>query len=1171
MNSQEYRASLHEGTKAMYAIAVKARKLGIDPSDTVEIQIAQNMAERVVGLVSVLAPQIVGANIDKRIIELETQYGTLDWRVSLQIALEVAEQKFCSFKDEKEAMEVGVRIGFAYATVGVVSSPLEGFVNIELKDRLDARNLSGKQAKYFCLNFSGPIRNAGGTAAAQCVIIADYVRKHLGYGTYDPTPEEIARCSVELDDYHERVTILQYKPSKQESDFLLQRIPVEISGDPSEKIDVSNYKNLPRIPTNKIRSGYCLIHSSCIPLKAPKLWKQLNSWGKEFGMEHWNFLEEFIKLQKTIQAQGKKSTKVGAKITPNFTYVADLVAGRPVFGHPMRAGAFRLRYGRARTSGLSAQCIHPATMHVMKNFIASGTQLKVERPGKAAAITVCDSIEGPTVKLTNGDVVYLGTEEEAKRVKKDVAEILFAGDILVCYGDFANRAHVLAPVGYCEEWWAQEVEKALAETKQDIQDLNEQTNSDIIKIVNNPFLPVPFSLALYLSEKLDVPLHPSYTFYWSLISKEQLNELLIWFTKANLQIKGNRLEKIILPDEPEKRILEELGIPHKKTPDHIIIEEMALPLVYQLGVQNMADIERTIEELELTSETPFEFLAKRVKLRDKAGTFIGSRMGRPEKAKMRTMASTPHGLFAVGEQGGRLRSVQSALEKGHIIALTELYICPSCNREGSHPKCLCGQIAEPGWNHLQLGTLPQSKMPEHVPPGFTRTKMQKIPIHEHLEQSLKMLKTRVYPDLIKGVRGTTGVFKSVEHLVKSILRAKYELGVNKDGTVRYDASEIPLTHFTPVEVRASVSKLLSLGYTHDIKGEPLSNENQVLLLKPQDVVIPSCPDTTDERGDDVLLRVTKFIDELLGVYGLPAFYNCTVAEDLIGHLVIGLAPHTSAGTVGRIIGFSETQGIFCHPYFHCAMRRDCDGDETCVFLLMDAFLNFSRQFLPTSRGGTMDAPLVLTTALNPAEVDDMVFDMDIATKYPLELYEASLLYKMPWEIKVKQIKKIIGTEDEDIAIGYTHPVSSINKGIVCSSYKTLPTMEDKLKGQMTLAEQLRCVDEQDVARLVIEKHFIRDLKGNLRKFSTQQFRCLQCNKKYRRPPLRGNCVNCRGRVAFTITEGSVIKYLKPMESLAKNYHVSPYLVQTIDLTKRRVEEVFGKDSETQTGLGAWFG
>jgi DNA polymerase II large subunit len=242
-------------------------------------------------------------------------------------------------------------------------------------------------------------------------------------------------------------------------------------------------------------------------------------------------------------------------------------------------------------------------------------------------------------------------------------------------------------------------------------------------------------------------------------------------------------------------------------------------------------------------------------------------------------------------------------------------------------------------------------------------------------------------------------------------------------------------------------------------------------------------------------------------------------------------------------------------------------------LLLDAFLNFSKAFLPTTRGGTMDAPLVLTTVLNPAEVDDMVFDMDVATRYPLELYEAALQHKMPWEVKVPQIKSLLGTPAEDTAIGYTHPVSDLNAGVLCSSYKTLPSMQDKLGAQMKLAEELRAVDQSDVARLVIEKHFIRDVKGNLRKFSIQQFRCVKCNEKYRRPPItrNGACTACGGKVTFTIAEASVLKYLEPMESLGSNYGVPAYLQQTIALTRRRAEEVFGKDAETQTGLGAWFG
>ena len=101
-------------------------------------------------------------------------------------------------------------------------------------------------------------------------------------------------------------------------------------------------------------------------------------------------------------------------------------------------------------------------------------------------------------------------------------------------------------------------------------------------------------------------------------------------------------------------------------------------------------------------------------------------------------------------------------------------------------------------------------------------------------------------------------------------------------------------------------------------------------------------------------------------------------------------------------------------------------------------------------------------------------------------------------------------------MGFTHDTSSINLGVGCSAYKLLPTMEEKLRGQMNLATKIRAVDESEVAKIVIEKHFIKDIKGNLRKFSQQQFRCVVCNEKYRRPPLVGKCTKCGGNIIFTI-------------------------------------------------------
>ena len=131
-------------------------------------------------------------------------------------------------------------------------------------------------------------------------------------------------------------------------------------------------------------------------------------------------------------------------------------------------------------------------------------------------------------------------------------------------------------------------------------------------------------------------------------------------------------------------------------------------------------------------------------------------------------------------------------------------------------------------------------------------------------------------------------------------------------------------------------------------------------------------------------------------------------------------------------------------------------------------------------------------------------------------------------------------------------------------------MVEKIKGQLDLAKKIRAVNESDVARLIIEKHFIRDIKGNLRKFSTQQFRCVECNEKFRRPPLIGACTKCSGNIIFTVSEGSIIKYLEPSLSLAQKYDLPQYLKQTLEITKRRIESVFGKEPDKQEGLGKWF-
>jgi DNA polymerase II large subunit len=1171
---QKYFKKLDGEVSKAYLVANKARAKGFDPADQVEIPIAKNMAERVEGLISVAAPQLAGSGISERIIELEGEYGTQHPIIAFLLAVEVAKQKFCKFADEKEAMEVGLRVGLAYITNGVVASPLEGFVRLELKDTLDGKG------KFFSLYFGGPIRSAGTTATCFFVACADYVRRQMGYAAYDPTEDEIKRTFSELDFFHDRITNLQYMPSEEEANYITKHLPLQIEGDASEKIEVPNYKDLPRVSTNKLRNGFCLVVGEGLSLKWKKFWGKFSKWCDKVDMQDWKFVDGFVKLQEQVRAK-KTIKKEGdsAKVLPDYGFIKDLVAGRPVFGHPLKDGGFRLRYGRTRMSGFSVDGLHPATGIVLDGYVASGTQLKPERPKKGNTIVYCDSIEGPIVKLKDGKVMRLETQEEAEEVNKDVEEILYLGDILMDYGDFLDRGSMLYPPGYCEEWWIKEVEEK-CKTPPEIEKLTGIKLPLLKELFKDPLkTKISAEDAYKISKELKVPFHPRYTYHWRSINHKEFLVLIDWLLRAVIKKDEKKLifslEYKTEEYENPKRVLELLGVPHVVSNKEFVVVEgdWAVALMINLGFYQEEEKFKKMVEATSGKKDLLDLINKfsEVVIKDKSGIAIGARMGRPEKGKMRKLTGSPHVLFPVGEEGGRLRSFQAAMEGGKISAEVPMYKCSKCDNDTVYPICeLCeSKTVRLFYCRSCSKMMDEEKCEQHG--KCMPYKLQDIEIQKYLDQARKKLGLKSLPGLIKGVRGTSNADHTPENLVKGILRAIHNINVNKDGTVRFDMTEMAITHFKPSEIGTSFEKLKELGYETDIYGKELVDDNQILEIRAQDVILPSPTESLEEGADVILYRVANFIDDLLEkFYGVEKFYNVKDKSDLIGHLVVGLSPHTCAGIICRVIGFSKMQGLVAHPYLHSIMRRDCDGDEAGIMFLMDALLNFSRKLLGSHRGATQDEPLVLTTHLLPAEVDDQVYSMGIAWDYPLEFYKACEDYKYPWDVKIRTVHDSLDEGTPYSGFGYTHSTSDINAGVLCSSYKLLPTMKEKVEGQMILANKIRAADENDVARLVIERHFIRDLKGNLRKFSMQQFRCVKCNEKFRRPPLVGKCTKCGGKLLFTISEGSVTKYLGHTLFLASQYKLPPYSHQAIELLKERIESVFGKDPEKQSGLKDFF-
>ena len=436
-----------------------------------------------------------------------------------------------------------------------------------------------------------------------------------------------------------------------------------------------------------------------------------------------------------------------------------------------------------------------------------------------------------------------------------------------------------------------------------------------------------------------------------------------------------------------------------------------------------------------------------------------------------------------------------------------------------------------------------------------------FPLSKVIEQAQHKLGLKA-AEPFKGVKALMSKNKSAELLEKGLLRQKHKLYAFKDGTIRFDATNEPLTHFKPVWIMTNIEKIKKLGYNKDYIDRDLTSSDQLIELLLQDIVLPlDCAEH--------LVKVAKFVDEeLVKVYHLEPYYGISTVEDLIGHLIVGLAPHTSVGIIGRIIGFTKSQVCLASPIWHSAKRRDCDGDADSIMLLLDAFLNFSFDFLPDKIGGLMDAPLLIQPTVLPYEVQRQAHNVDISSIYPLEFYEATWNRAKAADItsKIEIIKNRIGKEDQFFNYMFTHFTESLTTNVQHSAYSRLSTMDEKLQMQISTARLINAVDEDEVVSMVLTTHILPDIMGNMRAYSSQIFRCSKCAEKYRRIPLRGNCLRCENELLQTVTRGSVEKYLNIAHYMCSEFKINDYLRNRVESLTTELKLIFREQKKEQSTL-----
>ncbi|MFO8115769.1 MAG: DNA polymerase II large subunit [Halorubrum sp.] len=1698
-DDERYFARIEDRLEEALELAETAKGQGYDPEPEVEIPVARDMADRVENILGI-------DGVAERVRELEGEMSREE--AALELVTDFVEGTVGDYDSRAGKVEGAVRTAVALLTEGVVAAPIEGIDRVELLENDDG-------TEFVNVYYAGPIRSAGGTAQALSVLVADYARSLLGIDEYKPRDVEVERYAEEIALY-DKETGLQYTPKDKESKFIAEHIPIMLDGEATSDEEVSGFRDLERVDTNSARGGMCLVAAEGIALKAPKIQR----YTRDLDEVDWPWLQDLI--DGTIGKDGEATSDAGAsddgggsgaendesgadtdegdaedaeggesggddpdgplRTKPSQKFLRDLIAGRPVFTHPSEAGGFRLRYGRARNHGFATGGVHPATMHLVDDFLAAGTQIKTERPGKAHGVVPVDSIEGPTVRLANGEVRRIDDPAEAKAVRNGVEKVLDLGEYLVNYGEFVENNHPLAPASYVYEWWVKEFAAAGA----DVQAMRDDPHVDLER--------PDVDEALAWAREYDCPLHPEYTYLWHDVSVAAFEAL------AEAVADGDVVEGVLAIERTEttRTALESLLVEHAATPDALRIPTWR-PLARSLGVDD--GLRKTWDEGDLSAAArgwadgenavkvvnevaPFE-------IRERAPTRIGNRMGRPEKSESRDLSPAVHTLFPINEAGGPQRDVAEAAgvmddtgHRGRLELQVSDRVCPECGEHTYKARCPdCEVHTEPHYECGDCGTVCQPDEAGRVECPRCEWEVraatyQEVDLNDAYRSALANVGEREASfEILKGVQGLTSRNKTPEPIEKGILRAKNGVTSFKDGTVRYDMTDLPVTSVRPEELDVTADHLREIGYETDIDGEPLRHDDQLVELRVQDIVL-------SDGAAEHMLRTADFVDDLLEqFYGLPRFYEVNERDDLVGELVFGMAPHTSAATVGRVVGFTSAAVGYAHPYFHAAKRRNCfhpetklwyedetgslrydeiedfvetyldqsevafddfgtaigelegvdgglsvpavtadgervsrpveavskheapdhmvqvrtvsgrsitvtpdhgvhvydgeqdkivsreardldttdklvipdsiessettrsqqqfdllaefirseavptdrlmikgldkdrlyelfedtfsddwegqfyplksmtevfdtnkktlsnylyresfpasylqrcfssiddllafvpddvtlgmkrdrteidrvveldqrvatllgyyaaegfareqetpkgtihqttvcgteteareffldvlrdefgvdpyeenhakvtvsgrllraffdsvldagvyaetkrvpnaifdapeaivgaylsgyfsgdggvdkgslrvtattvseelredllallrrlnihatvdrpkrvllherfpefydesdmrltsqtyviavssqdavrfseiaglhlsrkdnrltenvsavdpyastvsdggsgeysienvdqieivksdveyvycltveethsliandvsvdqcDGDEDCVMLLMDGLLNFSKEFLPDQRGGRMDAPLVMSSRIDPSEIDDEAHNMDIVREYPREFYEATLELADPEELedRIQLGEDTLGTDEEYHGFDHTHDTTDIAMGPDLSAYKTLGDMMEKMDAQLELARKLRAVDETDVAERVIEYHFLPDIIGNLRAFSRQETRCLDCGEKYRRMPLTGDCRECGGRVNLTVHQGSVNKYVDTAIEVADRFGCRPYTKQRLKVLEESLESIFEDDTNKQSGI-----
>ncbi|MFW9779132.1 MAG: hypothetical protein ACFFE8_09790 [Candidatus Heimdallarchaeota archaeon] len=1094
---EQYSLGLRNNINAQLTIASKARARKYDPMDSVESRLTFSSKENILAILNI-------PGLDKHLPQYLFSHEN-----ALQLAAEVAKQivneRFVKLPPN-QLIRLAIHSALVILSRGLISIPQEIIPKIFISNRTN----------HLTLFFSNTVRYVRGDIIGLVILTADYIRKLLHIERFRPSPALVSRYIEEMELF---LTLIDRSQDLRRDlvETLIQSIGVEITGEPSERIEVRRYRNLPNIH-NQLRMGMCVT--------------------LEKIMDNINVIAEQRTTAELLEWEWLKPHVTEKREKLSFSS-RDARGTRPLLSRSKTPGGFRLRYGIARNTGQGAVGIHPATMHFLE-LLSPGTNVIIDVMDRPITLFPVSSLLGPYIELRDGSTIRIESDTDFRDLKDKIKLIWEMGDLLLSPDDIP-ATETIEQASWTEEWWSQEVYAVMNTQARGSEFLAAKLAIPVEMLkryLESPILnPPPKEVAVGLSRLTNTPLHPYYSFNWNEIAIGNLEKLLLLINKSN--------SDLIPYDTDMIKILSKLGVPFTIEDDKLRSPR------FDLFVQALSGKKQELTQILLKSPEPptiEEILSQLIGIQIKSLCHrrIGLKLLRVEKAELRHLNPPAHVLFPIGSYGGTQKDILKAANESTInVRLAERYcasceistfqvFCPQCDEQtDQHYVCRQGHISA----ERNCTTCGQYAFPSHYKPIHLATQLE----------SAFQLTGEVKVDKIKGVASLNSRNHIPEHLAKGILRAKYDLLVYKDGTSRFEMTNAPLTHFTPKEINTSISDLKLLGYSHDVYGEDLTDEDQMVELFPFDVII-------NQSAGDFLIKQTKLVDdELSSLYSLPRYYRRKTLETLVGTIIVGLSPFSAIAVVGRVIGYiKHVNVLLAHPLWHNLKTRNCNGDVDSITLLLDVLLNFSTEFYPTQRGGSMDIPMIV-------HFPESWEGLSLASKYtsvPLNLPYYRSLNENP-------LREDLMTYEQSYlapSVPKIHTIDNYSSFRLENQFKT-KTIISKVESILKILPRIRGIEESDFVDGILQNDFMIKTSNSMNRFFLQPFRCKRCKTVFRRIPLSSLCSVCHSDlISLSLSAGWVVRLLHIIEQLQETYNteISTYSKAWIRLVNLRKQMLFDR-------------